>query len=254
MSNTDTTAQIPSQVEKVRKILDKAASTTNENERDTFLSHAARLAAKHSITDAMLAMAKGSEREAPISKKLPVPEKYSKMYGFLYSALARSYGASSIMHPKPGHNKKGYEAATVVAFQSDLEMIELLFLGLAPSLAKAFNRKGSQSYKMNLAMSFISGVETRIKDERRKAVQENDAEMATEDAGSSSEASEAPKPPVGTAMVLQDRSEVVNDSYREMFPRIKNLSTSIRYDYNARRAGTNMARNADLNTRQRLNS
>jgi hypothetical protein len=38
-----------------------------------------------------------------------------------------------------------------------------------------------------------------------------------------------------------------------MFPRIKNLSTSIRYDYNARRAGTKMARNADLNTRQRLN-
>jgi hypothetical protein len=240
------TNSIPSDdmIRKVRAMVDKANSTDNMHEQDAFMKNAARIAAKHHVTTAMISDAAPLDREVPVKVEIKVPSKYSKEHASFVCVLARGIGARGIMHPS-GEGKRGYRSATVVGFKAQLESVQMLYLALAPTLVKVFRSPGSQNYKVNLSIAFMRTIEDRLVSELAKAVEEHDSDAVQEDTGRS-------QATVGAGMVLADRSLKVQKGFVEFFPKSSSVTSKRRYDTQASSKGKAMGRSADLNTRSRL--
>jgi hypothetical protein len=112
---------------KIRAMLAKAESTEFEAEAESYRVLAYRLAEKYSIDRAMLQASRPEqERDKPGRRKFQFEGSYTMEQLDLLAYIAFSYGGRAVQDTYRG---RAYEA-TIYAFESDLDMIELLYTSL----------------------------------------------------------------------------------------------------------------------------
>lgn len=229
------TAEIPDHVRKVRKLLDKAASTPFGEERDALIATAERLSIKHSITEVMLADAAPARSERPVEELVDLPTRYSKEYGYLFDVVARHGFKVEVVLKTSGYNSRGFSAAAAIGFKDDIAAAKRLWNFLATTeMAPVLDGPGSVTVKKNWVHGFCFTVGTRLKEERKQA--EEEVEETTH----------------GTALVLADRNALVNDELRKLYPRTRSVTTRAQYSWSAQQRGVEAANSADLSTRERI--
>ena len=210
MTTTDTetpTARREALLRKVRGLLAKAedpAATLAEAE--AFSAKAEELMARHAI-DAALIDAKATTREKPEARRIKIDGSYGQPKSSLWHAIADAHRCKVIRH----HLGRKTTAVTVVGYPSDLELVELLFTSLslqatnamlaAAKLQGRMQAAESVSFRTSFLYGFASTVHERLHRIQRQAEQ------------TSSEP--------GTALVLRDRKQDVEDAYGEMFPDVR---------------------------------
>lgn len=198
---------------KVRSLLAKAEATPFPEEAEAFTAKAHELMAKYAIEQVMLegASVVGEPNTLTITMINPYPRaKFS-----LLSAVARTNRCQAVLQLS-GDEK----VATVVGFPGDLEMIELLYTSLLVqattammahgSVADAFGRSRTRSFRNAFLLGFASAVAQRFAANTRRAEQE-----------ASREHGRSPLP------VLRDREVRVEDKLVELFPDVEKMGTSV---------------------------
>ena len=123
---------------KVRELLAKAESTEFSDEAETYTAKAQELIAAHAIDLALLEAKEGGGQI--VTRLIDVPKPYPKEKYILLSGIARANNARAILgmerdvfmqlvDDRSFFDHDG-EIATLVGYESDLEVIELLFTSL----------------------------------------------------------------------------------------------------------------------------
>jgi hypothetical protein len=224
-------------IDLIMKLRNKGQETDNAAERELFLGKASRLAAKHSVTEAMMDAAKPADRELPGKSIIPVPSTYSKEHCGLVCSIAKGLGARAIMHRDP-YRSRGYGSVTVIGFQADRDATAALYNVLQHTLASEFKKSGSKSYKLNLAMSFNLTVYRRLVSEMHEAKAQKASESHTDAPGAT-----------GVSMVMADRTEKVKNEFRTQFPNTQKVGTKTSNNFSGSSRGRSVGNSANLNTR-----
>lgn len=148
-------------LDKVQKLLDKAWSTTFEAEKASLLAKAEALMLKHSLDSIMLQdpsrpnTARAPRGQTPEIRTMAVfqsegywsidPEIRNAMFGLL-SAVADHLGCRTTYQGTHYHEMK------IVGFPADLEMVEMMYLGLKLDFTTRMDPKivSSLSWQLNL--------------------------------------------------------------------------------------------------------
>ena len=218
---------------KIRGLFDKAAATENDHERETFIAHANRLAAKHSVTEAMLAEAKPAESREAVQFSIDLPERYNKLYGYLAYYVAQGFEAQSILDR--GRRRRGYATINIVAMPEQVELIKTVYSCVATEMTRGLDGPGSVNYKNNYGIAFGNRIKSRIADELVKAREEYEAEHD-----------------VSTALVTQSAAEKARAKYRELHPRTRTVRSQSGYNPRGASKGVSHADDIDLGARGRL--
>lgn len=231
-------------LEKIRGLLAKAESTTFEAEAEALYAKAQELMVKYSIDEAILQAGGKKPMEEPTSHRILIVGTYPKERYLLLVAIARGHRARAVY---AGEGKSKY--ATVVGFPSDLALVEMLYTSLlahaTAELVKIDPGSGITSTgKLNPAharwerrCSWMAGFSSRIS-ERFAEI----ARMAETQATSAS--SSGPS----VALVLADRSQLVIQKFRQLFPpgSLGSLRRDAVKDHSTYAAGRSSADRADI--------
>lgn len=147
-------------LDKVRKLLAKAAATSNEHEADAFAAKAASLIAAHRIDPARLAAAGPGDdialREIAVGRGAYVRARLA-----LLGAVAQSHDCELVW-------RSGLDGATAIlaGFTSDLDATELLYQSLHVQAAQrmAGVRRTSAAATQRWRRAFLFGYADRVRD------------------------------------------------------------------------------------------
>ncbi len=90
-------ADIDAQMDRIRRLLAKAESTTYPEEAEALLGKVAELASKFSLTDAEIwAGTSSSGRDSPIHRSISIPGPYAARKASLVGAVAESQGCKAV--------------------------------------------------------------------------------------------------------------------------------------------------------------
>jgi hypothetical protein len=217
--------------ELVKKLLAQAEGTPFEKERDTFLAKARELIEKHQIDAQLLGQADPSKREGVIRHRMfndAKGQRLIKAKREMIQYLADVYGCQTIRH---GAN--GRAGLTLVGHESDVELILMMFnslmLQLMTALAAAQNAGEvvGASGPVSYAHGWVRRVGTRLLSAKADAA--------------------ATAGPMSQALVLVDRSAMVQAQVEEWWPKLRTRkqATSVN-DYTAYGAGSRDGNRADL--------
>lgn len=184
---------------KVRALLAQAEDpAATPEEAETFSAKAEELIARYAI-DAALLEAKSQHRGKPTVRKFEKVEGYAKAKAHLLAGIAKAHGCRIIQHSD--------KTLTVIGFQSDLDVVEILYTSLLvqASHASVASHRTDRSFRTSFWYGFAHRVYQRLEETRRVVVQE-----AVEETHSAS-----------TALVLRDREEEVDAYQRELFPNLR---------------------------------
>jgi hypothetical protein len=109
-------------LERVRKLLAKAESTSFEPEALVLFAKAQQLMQAHAITQAMLAKERGSDRK-PIVFSVTIPAPYAREKAALLHQVARANRCRTVMDRLPGTG--GMVAVDPFGFADDAEYVTL---------------------------------------------------------------------------------------------------------------------------------
>lgn len=210
---------------KVRALLAKAESTDSAAEAESLTNTATAIMAKYGL-DAALVSARAETREVPTSIKVNVSNPYAAQKSALYNVIAKanrcrlikiSSGASTVLH--------------VFGFQTDLEIVELLYTSLLLQSANQMRNIQASRYESARARrgSFLLGFAAEIGDRLKAANARAKAGMQ-----------DSP----GTDLVLASREVQISDAFRAKYPRTRGVAT---------RAGSNAAYGAGRDAGARAN-
>ncbi|MBZ4318417.1 DUF2786 domain-containing protein, partial [Streptomyces huiliensis] len=129
-----TAAVEPKTLARIRALLAKAESTDFPDEAEAFSAKAQELMARHSLDDALLAAAPDSAAgDGPGTCRLGVEGPYESAKALLLSAVAEANHCHAVWSGE-------YGFSTVVGFEADLELVELMYTSLLVQADTAMRR------------------------------------------------------------------------------------------------------------------
>lgn len=196
----------PTVLDRVRKLMEKAAATNNPHEADAFASKAAQLAARHRIDPDRLAARRSGDRlvvrEIALGRGAYVRGRLS-----LLTAIADNHDASVVFGSTPTGT-----VAYVAGFASDVDVVEVIYHSLHAQAAArmAVERRATGAATQRFRRSFLFGYAERIHQLLADSRRTVEAPIGDRSAGS---------PEVGLA--LRERREQVDDFVRREFGRTR---------------------------------
>lgn len=218
-------------LEKVRRLLAKAESTTFPAEAEAFTAKAHELMSQHSL-DAALAWERHARSDAPVAMRLPIDDPYAGPKAHLLHVVARRSRCRSV-------EQSHYGLCTVVGFAADLAAVELLFTSLlvqaqaALAAEERVSPPGSRVRSRGFRSSFLRAFAVRI-DQRLAEVSRTVDEAGALEHGSA------------LAPALAARSAALDTALAEMFDRITVKRVSVPTDGLGWQRGTEAADRARL--------
>ncbi len=200
---------------RVRGLLAKAESTTFEEEADALLSKAQELMARHAIDIAMLEALKVGGINAPgaMARRMHIDDPYFDAKTILLSVVSQANHCRSITDTQLG-------LVTVLGFDADQDIVELLFTSLLAQATSAMvaagrstDRSGAsrtKSFRRAFILAYASRIGERLEEAKQAATK-----SAHTDLGDS------------FLPVLASRDEQVESAVNEMFPNLKRTSARI---------------------------
>jgi hypothetical protein len=185
--------------------------------------------------------------------RLVVHAPYLAQKAVLVNAVARAHGCQAIrLLSGPGVTT---EVMCVVGFPTDLRWVETLVTSLLVQLTAAMlagcptglTASASAGWRRSFIMGFADEVETRLQEDRERAVADADAGSGRPGApdgpgGAGSSAAEGPS----VAVVLVQRDHDVRDEFRRRYPRVRSSWASRGSSAEGHRAGRAAGRDAAL--------
>lgn len=223
-------------VDRVRKLMDKAAATANSHEADAFSRKAAELIARHRIDPASLAERRDDSlavREIPLGRGAYVRARLA-----LLVAVAEAHEARVVFAATPTGT-----IAYLAGYSSDLDLVEVMYTSLhvQAALRMSGERRATSAATQRYRRSFLFGYADRVAksldDVRRVAQATSPTEVAVDDAGRS--------------LVRLERGRRVEEFLQQRFGRVRTAKGSAGAEVGGWRAGSAAAERADLG-RQRL--
>ncbi|MDQ0788359.1 DUF2786 domain-containing protein [Streptomyces sp. B3I8] len=168
---------------RIRALLAKAEATGYPEEAEALSAKAQELMARHSIDEAVLAAGGGTVRaggaDAPGACRIGVDPPYETAKAVLLDAVAAANRCRAVWHEEFGFS-------TVVGFEADLEVVELLHTSLlvqataAMTAAEAAQRAGGRKRTKTFRQSFLAAYAHRMGDRLAATAREQTAEAAGE--------------------------------------------------------------------------
>ena len=218
-------------VARVRKLMDKAAATTNVHEADAFSRKAAELVARHRIDPEALAEFGGDElavRELALGRGAYVRGRLA-----LLMAVAGAHDARVVFAATPSGT-----IAYVAGHGSDLDVVEVMYTSLHAQAAAQMSaeRRATAAATQRYRRSFLFGYADRVAksfDEVRRA-----AETA------------APAPVAvdgsGRSLARLERGRRVEEFVTRRFGRVRTARSAAGAEVTGWSAGSDAAGNADI--------
>ncbi len=161
---------------RIRALLAKAESTQFPEEAEALSAKAQELMARHSIDEALLAAGSGAPSEGPGACRIGVEGPYESAKALLLDAVAAANHCQAVWSAE-------YGFSTVVGFEADLELVELLYTSLLVQATSAMRRaadehhaRGRSRRTRDFRESFLIAYAGRISDRLSAAVQDVAAE------------------------------------------------------------------------------
>ncbi|MFJ4785432.1 DUF2786 domain-containing protein [Streptomyces sp. NPDC088794] len=145
---------------RIRALLAKAEATGFPEEAEALTAKAQELTARHSIDEALLA-AQGPAKDAPGACRIGVEPPYEQAKAVLLDAVADANHCRAVWN-------EPLAFSTVVGFEADLEVVELLYASLlvqaqtAMTKAEAAQRAGGRRRTKSFRQSFLAAYAHRI--------------------------------------------------------------------------------------------
>ncbi len=200
---------------RIRALLAKAEATGFPEEAEALSAKAQELMARHSIDEALLA-ARAHSKDVPGACRIGVDPPYETAKAILLDAVARANRCEAVWNEALGFS-------TVVGFEADLEVVELLHTSLlvqattAMTKAEAAQRKGGRKRTKTFRQSFLAAYAHRIGD-RLAAVAEAQVAEARAAEAAAGGAGGAGGSDQDLLPVLAARDVAVHDEFSRMFP------------------------------------
>jgi hypothetical protein len=201
-------------LDRIRALLAKAESTTFPEEAETYTAKAQELMARHSI-DAALLDASAPTRAEPVAVRIGLDAPYEGPKCMLLSVVAEANRCRSVWSKQLGFS-------TVFGFETDLELVELLYTSLLVQATAAMTAQGprrdrhGRSSTRSFRQSFLAAYANRIGERLSGAAERAGAEAAADVGGSA------------LLPVLAAREEAVRERVEAVFPTLRNQQMSIR--------------------------
>lgn len=230
---------------RVRALLDKAASTEFEGEAQALRDKAMELMAAYGIEQAVLEASGEKKTDTITTIKITFVNPYSYEKHILLRAIAISFGCKTILTP----DGKSALYTEVVGHTSDLERVEFLYTLLLVQAETGAAKLEGDSYggyysprqvaaqTRRLRAAYLYGF-TREIGERLTAIQEH--------ARNQSDIHHAGDSAPGAAVVLASRWTLVERAFDEFFPETAKRKSGRTYSQTGYAAGQAGGRNADL--------
>lgn len=243
---------------KVRALLAKAEETSYQEEAVAYSEKAAALIAKWELDEALVwAETAPHQRGRPTARTIEVHPPYASRKGVLLGVVAGANGCQVVRTD----NATTVQDYSVIGFEHDLDIVELLFSSLLVQMTSAMlsnesgHHRGSPSATAAWRRSFIVGyadtVGARLQAARRAAAAGHDrGDDAASGRSTSSQragASRGQSTP-SVALVMQDRSDEVRDEMRRRYPRLRTSYISSGSAPDGAAAGSVAGADADLGT------
>jgi hypothetical protein len=190
-------------LDRVRALLAKAESTGYPAEAETYTAKAQELIARHAIDEALLAGREGAAAVVPFARRIGVDHPYEGEKASLLSAVARANRCHTVWSPDLGFT-------TVFGFDSDIDVVDLLYTSLLVQAGRAMARteppggKAGRARLKAFRQSFLVAYAVRIGERLARAT-----ELALEEAAAASD----------LLPVLRSRDEQVRETMAKVFPR-----------------------------------
>jgi Protein of unknown function (DUF2786) len=225
---TFTLNDIKRRVAKLRKLAERAGT---EGERDVALEKAAKLMEQHAITEWMVRESSPEHLVFPVTQFISFGKNqpYIKARRSMLAAIGEDNRVQVFM-------MAGRDRMCLVGFQSDIDYTLELYASLElhmvamMKVAEVRNLGNTSSFRTNFAYGYVSRIYSRLSEWRRVRETEVQGEP-------------------GTALVLRDRSALVQTKVEEEFGKKKvrkGPAARHRGDYAAFAAGAAAAESADL--------
>ncbi|AKZ57177.1 hypothetical protein SAM23877_4132 [Streptomyces ambofaciens ATCC 23877] len=188
---------------RIRALLAKAEATGYPEEAEALSAKAQELMARHSIDEALLS-AHAPSPDAPGACRIGVEPPYEQAKAVLLDAVADANHCRAVWNEPLGFS-------TVVGFEADLEVVELLYTSLlvqaegAMAKAEAAQRAGGRKRTKTFRQSFLAAYAHRAGSRLRAA-----AETVAAETGTATDVDLLP--------VLASREVAVTDRLERMFP------------------------------------
>ncbi|MFJ8636079.1 DUF2786 domain-containing protein [Streptomyces sp. NPDC093568] len=146
---------------RIRALLAKAEATGFPQEAEALSAKAQELMARHSIDEALLASRTPAAKDAPGACRIGVEPPYEQAKAVLLDAVAGANHCRAVWNEPFGFS-------TVVGFEADLEVVELLYTSLlvqaqtAMTKAEAAQRAGGRKRTKTFRQSFLAAYAHRI--------------------------------------------------------------------------------------------
>ncbi|MEU1373544.1 DUF2786 domain-containing protein [Streptomyces triculaminicus] len=168
----------PRMLGRIRALLAKAESTQFPEEAEALSAKAQELMARHSIDEALLAVEGGAPAEGPGACRIGIDGPYESAKALLLDAVAAANHCQAVWSSE-------YGFSTVVGFDADLELVELLYTSLLVQATTAMRRaaddhhaRGRSRRTRDFRESFLIAYAGRVGDRLSAAVREVAAEEA----------------------------------------------------------------------------
>ncbi len=230
----------PRILERVRRLLAKAESTTFEAEAETFTAGAQSLMARHSIDAALLAASESDGAlDGPQGRRLGIDNPYESQKVSLLTEVARANRCRAIWTKNLGF-------VTLVGHREDQAAVETLFTSLLVQATQAMTHHGKQvdargrSRTAAFRRSFLSAYAVRIGERLEEATQAEVQSAADELSVAGSGRGQELVP------LLEQRRAAVDSAVDEMFPSLAAMKPTTVSDSEGWYSGTAAADRASL--------
>lgn len=226
---TPTTTSSDALANRVRALLDKAASTNFPEEAESLLAKAQELMTRHAISVAMVEGLRVQDQDQITTRSVTLRAPYASAKGALLGAVAAANTCRAVWTT----SADGARQCTVVGHAGDLDATETLYLALEMHAVRAMLAEPTppgdtvKRFRRSFLLAFATRIGERLREANRSAVREWEHETGR-----------------STAVVLADRKTAVDQAFRRDFPRVRTarLSASSGAGLRSGRAAADRAR------------
>ncbi|MFE3250843.1 DUF2786 domain-containing protein [Streptomyces sp. NPDC059209] len=207
----------PRMLARIRALLAKAEGTDFPEEAEALSAKAQELMARHSIDEALLAD-RAHRGDVPAACRIGVDAPYETAKAILLDAVASANRCQSVWN-------SGFGFSTVVGFEPDLEVVELLYTSLlvqgtaamtrAEAAQRASGRRRTKTFRQSFLMAYAHRIGERLAAAAERVTADAAGAEAAGDGGATRTADEGGR----LLPVLAARDMAVADRAERMFPR-----------------------------------
>ncbi|MCD9142710.1 DUF2786 domain-containing protein [Streptomyces albireticuli] len=202
----------PRMLTRIRALLAKAESTEFAEEAEALSAKAQELMARYSLDEALLAAHATEPVDGPGAWRIGVEGPYEAAKALLLDAVAEANHCRSVWSSE-------FDFSTVVGFEADLELVELMYTSLLVQATTAMRRAGDDHHARgrsrrtrDFRQSFLIAYAARIRDRLTATA----AAVVAEAAGGAGAGAAAV--PAEVLPVLAARDVAVGESTERLFP------------------------------------